>query len=129
WPVGFLCSGLTGLRRRNIGTGGFEGFLDDDERVFQHWFHDGGHSAALDEDNLDSIARFLVSGEQSEPPPGLTRGKPYFGLLSRLARWLFPVLVLAVLAIAAYAAWTGAWMVLGAIAVGLLVLAGILKVL
>lgn len=128
-PVGLLCSGLTGLRRRDIGTGGFEGFLHDDERVFQHWFHDGGHSAALDEDNLDSIARFLGSGAQSEPPPGLTQGKPYFGLLSRLARWLFPVLVMIVLGAAAYAAWVGAWMMLGAIALGLLALAAVLKVL
>lgn len=128
-PVGVLCSGLTGLRRRDIGIGGFEGFLHDDERVFQYWFHDGGHSAALNEDNLDSIARFLASGNNSPPPARLVHGKPYFGRLSRVAYYLFPVLLAVVLGVAAYAAWAGEWMLLGALALGALALAAVLKVL
>lgn len=108
-PVGILCSGLTGLRRRDIGTGGFDGFLHDDERVIQYAFHDGGHSAALAEDNLDSIARFLAGDSKSEPPHGLSDGSRLFGVASRLAVYLIPALLIVSLVALVIAAWGGHW--------------------
>jgi pimeloyl-ACP methyl ester carboxylesterase len=129
WPVGFLCSGLTGLWRRDVGTGGYEGFLQDDEKVFQYWFHEGGHGAALSEENLASIANFLASGDGSSKPPHLGRERPGFSLLSRLAPWLFRLLLACLILALALAAWKGnVALALGVIA-ALVVVTFVLKVL
>lgn len=121
-PVGILCSGLTGLRRRDIGTGGFEGFLHDDDRVVQYWYHDGAHDAALSEANLDSIARYLAGGDTKDPPPGLAEGKKYFERLSRLAPILVPVALVCLVAGIVYAVATGAWLVAAATVVAVVAL-------
>jgi len=81
WPVGFLCSGLRGLRRKDIGTGGYEGFLEDDEKMLQYWFH------------------------SSSKPKHLVKEKPAFSLLSRLAPWLFRILVVILFVVLAFALW------------------------
>ena len=56
-PVSFLCSGLRGLRMRDIGPGGFEGFQVPIPRVTEEAFwYDGGHSAPLRAENLPTLA-------------------------------------------------------------------------
>lgn len=65
WPVGFLCSGLHGLRLADsIGTGGFNGFtrgLTAANSIQNHHLP-GGHGHAFDE-HLDDIARWLTAEE------------------------------------------------------------------
>lgn len=129
WPVGFLCSGLTGLWRRDVGTGGYEGFHHDDQRVFQYWFHEGGHGAALDDENLTSIANFLISGNESSKPPHLSNEKKGFGLLSRLAPWIFKLLLVSLIAVLILAIWWQSYALALGVAGTLIMLAFVLKVL
>ena len=128
WPVGFLCNGLSGLWRRDVGTGGYEGFHQDDERVFQYWFHEGGHGAALNEENLGSIASFLVSGDETSQPPHLAKEKSGFALLSRLAPWIFRLLVASLIAAVVLALWAKSGTVALVVAVILVIIAFVLKV-
>ncbi|WP_405958492.1 hypothetical protein [Streptomyces phaeochromogenes] len=99
-PVGILCAGLRGLRMRDVGTGGVDGFYGyDDDAKTEVFYHPGGHSAALTEANLPGLARYVLHGTVAPPPGGLLRGTSAgFGLLSRAAGPLFILLVLAVLA-------------------------------
>lgn len=101
-PVGFLCSGLNGLGRRDLGTAGYEGFGDDDNSIVQYAFHDGDHGAALQSTNLVSFLDFLVNGTQSSKPACLVEEQEQFSLLSRMAPWIFRILVLALVAWAAF---------------------------
>jgi hypothetical protein len=128
WPVGFLCSGLTGLARRDIGTGGYEGFLHDDRRVFQYWFHEGGHGAALEKANINSIAGFLLKGDDSSKPRNLVGEKRGFSFLSRLAPSVFRVVVLLLAGAFAFAAYTSSIEIALGVGAALVIVAFVLKV-
>lgn len=128
-PVGFLCSGLRGLGRRDIGTGGFEGFNDDDSAIRQLAFHEGGHGSALDRENLGSMVAFLVHGLETPLPAPDTRTTGRLGLLSRVAPWLFPLLLALVVALLVRGFWIGSVSLWAGTLAGLAVLALILKVL
>lgn len=116
FPVGFLCSGLRGLGIHDIGVAGFEGFNDDDNHIVQFAFHEGGHGAALESQNLDSIVDFLAHGVRMGRLELRGEEKQWFGLLSRAAPWLFRILVLAAAIALVGAAIAGRW----DIAIGLL---------
>ncbi|MBC6904515.1 alpha/beta hydrolase [Saccharophagus sp. K07] len=127
WPVGILCKGLSGIFRNDIGTGGYEGFHHDDDNVFQYWFHKGGHSAALSEDNLPNIARFLAQGDGTSKPSNLVEEDLWFSLLSKFASVIFWALVGCLVIVFGLSLATQHIYVALGILIGLVVLAIILK--
>ena len=127
-PVGILCSGLKGLGREDVGTGGYEGFSDDDSKVIQYSFFEGGHSIALDSNNLPNIANFLAFGIGAPKPVGLVKERYWFGLLSRLAPWLFRLLVLGCILIATLAVIQQSWLLAIVLVSSLLLVAFLLKI-
>lgn len=83
WVVAFFPKFFQLLRWQDIGSAGHDGFDDDPEgAVYDQRFVRGGHSAALDERNWDSIARFIVTGERV-PVPGELQAEEQ-------ARWVRP---------------------------------------
>ncbi len=82
WVVALICGTLSCLPiYRDLGIGGFAGFqqlpLESESRYFS-----GGHSVALEEENLETVAKFLAMGAPSriedlptiEPSVWLDRG-------------------------------------------------------
>ncbi|WP_330309834.1 MULTISPECIES: hypothetical protein [unclassified Streptomyces] len=110
-PVGILCAGLRGLRMRDVGTGGVDGFYEyNGNAKTEVFYYPGGHSAALTAANLSHLARYVLHGTVVPPSGGLLRGtSAAFGLLSRAAGPLFVLLLLAVLAAAVAFGMYGPW--------------------
>ena len=92
-PVGLLCSGLNGLWRHDIGTGGYDGFNYQDNKVVQYYFHKGGHSAALKDENLKNIAEFIAKPESTKRLELVLEDKR-FSLLSRMSPWFFRAIII-----------------------------------
>lgn len=115
WPVGLLCNGLRGLMMRDVGTGGFDGFVASD--VDDVRFHRGGHSCMLGDDNIRSMIGFL-KGEQYERPI-TSGGRSGFQRLSRLMKYLVPVVAILLVGAIVYSAWTWGWLALAAAIAGL----------
>ncbi|HIK03474.1 MAG TPA: hypothetical protein IGS40_01975 [Trichormus sp. M33_DOE_039] len=67
WPVGILCSALRGVGMRDIGTGGFDGFLMGDDRLKELYYFDGDHGKPLDESNHINIIEYILTGVISQP--------------------------------------------------------------
>lgn len=101
WPVGILCSGLRGLGMKDIGTGGFDGFYFDDDRTEEVCYYNGGHGEPLDKENHTSILAFILDGDRSHPPNLLTieQVSANFKLISRMAPYFAPLLLLLALCI------------------------------
>jgi len=129
FPVGFLCSGLHGLGRKDIGTGGYEGFQDDDNSVIQYAFHPGDHGAALVDSNLTNFIDFLKYGAASSKPSNLTEENPKFSLISRMSPWIFRLFLLSLLALILFSIISHSWFIALATIGIILVVALILKVL
>jgi hypothetical protein len=98
-PVALLSQGLRGLRMRDIGGGGFEGFADLNAppagvlAVEMRYFK-GGHGAPLKTaDRRWRVARYIMTG-QAERPADLIETPGWLGVVSRAA----PLLVLLVAA-------------------------------
>ncbi|MDR6413500.1 alpha/beta fold hydrolase [Pseudarthrobacter sulfonivorans] len=120
-PVGWLCSILHGLTK-DIGTGGFEGFLESPQGLKEHNYgYAGGHSSMLlpkvsagersaaTERRLTEIAAFIRHGHDHTEP---TSGPPnvLFALASRVLGevsqpWSLAFLVVIALSISSGAAW------------------------
>lgn len=128
YPVGLLCAGLRGLGRKDVGVGGYEGFYEDDSSVVQNAFYDRGHSAALESTNLRSIVDFLARGTAAVKPTNLVGGGWSFGLLSRLAPWIFRVLALGIAGLAVVAVVVQSVGAALGLLVGLVALAFLLKI-
>lgn len=62
FPVAVLCNALRGLRMKDVGTGGFEGFSGIPV-IHECHYHSGGHSAALNAEPLAILAA-QVAGQQ-----------------------------------------------------------------
>ena len=101
WPVGILCSGLRGLGMKDIGTGGFDGFDFDDDRTEEVYYYRGGHGEPLMQENQSGILAFTLDGDHSHPPKLLesTQISSKFQLISRMAPYFAPLLLLLVLCI------------------------------
>jgi hypothetical protein len=102
-PVALLCGGLNFMR--DIGTGGFSGFLRVPGRPRFHEYrsYPGGHSEPLrDRLNLKQIVDEVMTGETR--PPMATLGPPawWFQFLSRAMRYLMPAALAALLGGLAY---------------------------
>lgn len=58
WPVALLCNALSGVRMKDVGTGGFAGFLGNSTQEVAYLA--GGHDAALLEKRRDSVVDFIL---------------------------------------------------------------------
>lgn len=91
WPVGLLCSALSGIGMRDIGTGGYAGFLGT--AVQDVRYHRGGHGGMLTSGNIDSMLDFVL-GTTTATAPTLQGDSRWFGYLSRAVRPLAPVVAI-----------------------------------
>ena len=92
-PVGIICPAICG-RGNDIGPGGVTGFLDDHERKREVRYFAGGHGAALaDDQNLDGVVEYALTGAATEPDV-LVPGSKGFAFAGRLARLAVPVAAL-----------------------------------
>lgn len=123
-PVGILCSALRGLRMRDIGTAGVDGFQWEDPAKTEVYYFDGGHGAALSEDNLQRLASYVMEGAVDKPEGLPVEQKPSFALLSRLA----PVLARLLIVVAVAVAGAAIYFQPEAAAVSIAVIAGVLLV-
>jgi hypothetical protein len=107
WPVGILCSGLRGLGMKDIGTGGFDGFIFDDNRTEEVHYYNGGHGEPLAKRNQSSIVTFTLDGDRSHPANLLESEQisSKFQWISRMAPYFAPPLILLVLCIGCLWAW------------------------
>jgi hypothetical protein len=67
WPVGILCNGLRGVGMRDIGTGGFDGFLVGENRLKELYYFDGDHGKPLEETYQDLIIKYILTGKIGNP--------------------------------------------------------------
>ncbi|OJW24353.1 MAG: hypothetical protein BGO49_05640 [Planctomycetales bacterium 71-10] len=75
WVVGFFPRFFEWCGSRDVGSAGFNGFLDDGAKDHEVKFVTGGHSCALDPRNYPSIVDFLLF--QSDTPEKEAAGTPY----------------------------------------------------
>jgi pimeloyl-ACP methyl ester carboxylesterase len=96
WPVALLCNGLRGLGMKDVGTGGYSGFNENDGTTDEVRWHDGGHGKALEEENLPDLVEYLLDNNPmpDQPNPNLEPSK-VFGLASRAMPVVFPILLAA----------------------------------
>jgi hypothetical protein len=74
-----------GIFNRDIGSAGFNGFLDGLVRPLQTEFVKGGHSAALVPENVSSIVQFVVHGTKKDIDTLCTRKRSkWMQLISNL---------------------------------------------
>ncbi len=87
WPVGILCSGLQGVGMRDIGTGGFDGFLMGDARLKELCYFNGNHGKPLEESNHSHIIQYILTGIISKPEELKSEAEisKIFGFFSRVA--------------------------------------------
>jgi pimeloyl-ACP methyl ester carboxylesterase len=107
WVVAFFPKALQDIRLEDVGSAGHTGFryASDSQRIFQTKFVRGMHAAALNEENWDAIAHFVVFGTPI-PPPG-----PIF--TNTQTRWVV------ILGAAAPLVWILIVTILGAFATGI----------
>jgi alpha-beta hydrolase superfamily lysophospholipase len=124
WPVGLLCSGLRGLRMRDLGTGGYAGFNSDVVKDVR--FHAGGHGAMLQDANIDSMLGFLRTGEFEDM--GLSAEKAPLAMASNLMPYVAITLAIGIPALLGYFAWYAMWPAFFAVIVIVALLALLLDV-
>lgn len=103
-PVALLAQGLRGLRMKDIGGGGFEGFADLNTPPAVQWpYFKGGHGAPLSTpERRQSVAAFVTTGA-AEPPTDLIDGPG--GTLAVLSRFSKNLVRAAAALIVACIAW------------------------
>ena len=85
WVVALLCGALRGMMMRDVGTGGYAGFLDDHDRLEDLGYVSGGHGSAFTAARLPLIASFLLGKPTHLGPADLSGTKrPLMSLASRL---------------------------------------------
>lgn len=99
FPVALLCSGLAGIRMRDVGVAGFAGFLGD--KVAEVAYYSGGHGAALSDDRLDKLVDFALDGPL-EVPDDLLVGPGYFRQLSNAMAYVMPALLASIVVLVLY---------------------------
>ncbi len=94
WVVGMFPKAFQRLGLQDIGSGGYDGFKNLEDK-YQLKFIRGGHGAALDEQYWNEIARFIVKGEfDATPSPVLAPQKR--SMLMNVLGWLAPIPLLAI---------------------------------
>ncbi|WP_146073711.1 hypothetical protein [Amycolatopsis sp. CA-126428] len=120
-PVAWLCSGLRGLRMRDIGVGGFTGFQEMPPAAEQYRYLPGGHDAALAPDRLPDIAAFVRTGVAVRPPELADSPPAMFGLVSRAAPILTSLTAIAWFVAAAWLAFVGPLLLVGLVLITVLI--------
>ena len=96
WPVGWLCSALNeGLGMKDIGTGGYTGFIRG--QVEEEQFHPGGHGSMFREDTIPGMVAWLNGGPSGIQLPGVVDELPWWSLLSRLFPHVLRIVLLALI--------------------------------
>lgn len=94
WVVGLFPNTLQKIRWQDLGSAGHDGFAET-ANIQQIKYITGTHGAALQEDNWDAIADFVLTGQLTPSPIEITQN--YQPLLSRTIGILAPFIVLIVL--------------------------------
>jgi len=118
WPVAIMCSLLRGLGMRDVGTGGFDGFMEsgltEDVR-----YHRGGHDAMLSERNIDSMLSFLFEGTPAARTDEMVDDSPWMRRLSRAAGYAGLLVAASITLLIAWLAQGHHWGALVAVLIGL----------
>ena len=98
WVVAFFPKAIELLRLQDLGSGGHDGF---DELARNLRYVEGAHSAALREENWDSIAGFVLGEELTEVPEAVEAEGPNWGVkaIGSVAPFVWVVLGLIVFGI------------------------------
>ena len=96
WPVALFPKVFDQFNWSDIGSGGFDGFVDNaankDERTYK-----GGHSAAIAKANHNSLAKFALTGEIVRDEGLLTESPPFvLQVLSRASAMVWILLLVLV---------------------------------
>jgi hypothetical protein len=97
--VAVFCSALHGIGMTDVGTSGWSGFEEHGEVETDVVWHSGGHSAALEPANLESLAEFISTGRVTRAPSAIDRPPRSVTIMSQLAPWLARLLVVGLAAI------------------------------
>ena len=99
--IAILCSALSGAGRRDVGTAGYDGFTSCIENLYENELAEGGHGAAFASDSdLQSVARFLLTGEECKRTDSESPTRPVPGIYLRLAALSWVVILIVALLIA-----------------------------
>ena len=94
FPVAVLCNAMRGLKMKDVGTGGFDGFSAM-PKVHECFYHPGGHSAALERGPLSVLAAQVAGKTSDTECMHLLRSAP--GWFERLSRFSYVLPYLALL--------------------------------
>ena len=127
-PVGVLCNLLRGMRSHDVGTGGFDGFLESFDEMHAVKYHPGGHAAALTDTNLRDATDFTLTGTLTPPTDLVPTPSKTFAIISRLCQFLPLMLLLSAAATALWVVSVPTWTRIAVtILAGAAVLRGIAK--
>lgn len=94
--VAVFPNGLGKLRLQDLGGAGHDGFREGEPNVVNFAYVRGGHSAALDQQRWQEMARFIVSGERPAPPVPKGRHDGLTQLLGTYAPWVWGLMLLGI---------------------------------
>jgi hypothetical protein len=111
-PVGFLCQGLNTLGVKNLGVGGYNGFLDKSNNIIQNKFLEvntfDGHSVALNDANFEAIREFMLGNDsmnaKSFSEQIIVDSPPFF--MQHRHRFAAPYIIVIVLLLVGGAFWS-----------------------
>ncbi|HEY2853730.1 MAG TPA: alpha/beta hydrolase [Gemmatimonadaceae bacterium] len=103
--VALFCSALRGVGMSDVGTSGWRGFESSAGLEREVGWNQGGHSAALSSENLKSLADFLATGRLSATTVNGRAPSRSIAVLSQLAPWLAPVLLLLIIGVSVGWVW------------------------
>jgi pimeloyl-ACP methyl ester carboxylesterase len=94
---------------REIGSAGFNGFVQDEGKDLEEKFIPGNHGCAIDSRNYKSIVDFLLRGEKTHDPQYYINIQPSWAVFLSRACWLvWIIIVLVVLGLGWWLS-TGPW--------------------
>lgn len=94
-PVAVLCNALRGLRMKDVGTGGYEGFAAV-PGLHECHYHPGGHGAALEKTHLPILTAQVIGSSAPACQPLVQATNRWFDRMSRAAHGLAYAVLLAV---------------------------------
>jgi hypothetical protein len=95
-PVAILCNALRGLRMKDVGTGGYDGFSTMPNCNCQ--YHKGGHGAPLEDDYRPILVKQVAGIAVDQCTPKF-QGENWFDHLSNMAR-ILPFLIFMIIGVA-----------------------------
>lgn len=96
WVVGLFPKVFDQVNLSDVGSGGFDGFIDDVANQFEGDYYIGTHSAAIQPANYESMAKFILTGEVQRDPKLLSETQPGWLLFLSRASLLVWLLVFAI---------------------------------